>query len=357
MNHVSIARRLCAVTVPLLLASNLLTATAGPFQTSTQSQSQSQSQSQPASSSRTDRSGSERLGIFVNIGIVLDRLGREFVNPTAGTVSYDGYLAHGGFGRRYLAIRPATAVPGAPVLLLLHPRDESPERMANLTAAGRLAAQQGAWVFMPEAINGDWNDTPGLSGTDDVGFISTLLDTVIPINQLDATRVYVAGYSNGGYMAERLACERADRIAGVATVGAPLRAAAENFCPLTRPMPVVQFHGTADVIVPYAGGEGRPGAVEASNYWAGRAGCAAGAIQITALPNRERNDQTRAVLRRHAGCPSGVDVRLYTIDNGGHTWPGSTYSTYTALLGRTSGDIDATLELWSALIPYSRTPR
>lgn len=281
-----------------------------------------------------------------------------FILPTAGTMSYEGYIVQGGLGRRYVAIRPVISAPDAPVLMLLHPRGESPEGMANITAAGRLAAQHGAWVLLPEALRGDWHDNPRrVDGPDDVAFLTALLDAVLPINRLDASHVYVAGYSNGGYMAERLACARADRIAGVATVGAPLRASIAADCPLTRPMPVVQFHGTGDLIVPYRGNGPRTGADEGVRYWASRAGCTPGAVAATVLPNRERRDQTRIVETRYTGCPRNVEIRLYTVERGGHTWPGSAHAAYTGVLGPTSGDVDATLELWNVLSRFSRIQR
>ena len=291
---------------------------------------------------------------LADLGNLIQQLSREFVNPTLGTVSYEGYLAHGGYGRRYVAIRPLIATPDAPVLVLLHPREETPERMANITAAGRLAALHGAWVLLPEAVNGYWNDSPRPNEVDDVGFLIALLDAVVPTHQLDAGRVYAAGYSNGGYMAQRLACERAERIAGIATVGAPLRASVADICPLSRPMPVIQFHGSADLIVPYAGDGLRPGALEGSRYWAARGGCTADVSSSSTLPNRERRDKTQVVKTRHTGCPKTVEIRLYTVHGGGHTWPGSSQAAYTGLFGRTSGDVDATLELWSALVPFSR---
>ena len=305
----------------------------------------------PASSAAVDIVD---LGSLLDLGDLIQQFSREFVNPTLGTISYEGYLAHGGYGRRYVAIRPLIATPDAPVLVLLHPREETPERMANITAAGRLAALHGAWVLLPEAVNGYWNDSPRPNEVDDVGFLIALLDAVVPTHHLDASRVYVAGYSNGGYMAQRLACERADRVAGIATVGAPLRASLADICPLSRPMPVIQFHGSSDLIVPYAGDGLRPGALEGSRYWAARGGCTEGATERTTLPNRERWDKTQVVKTRYTGCPDSVDVRLYTVIGGGHTWPGSSQVAYTGVLGRTSGDVDATLELWSALIPFSR---
>lgn len=294
------------------------------------------------------------IGLLPGVGTLLGQLGLTHLIPTPGTVSFEGYIVHGGFARRYLAIRPEVAVPGAPVLVLLHPRDETPEQMANIAAAGRLAAEEGAWVLLPEGSGRTWSDRHYLEFVDDVGFLTALLDQVIPQHRLDASRVYFAGFSNGGYMAERFACDRAERVAGIATVGAPLRDSVGERCALTRPMSVIQFHGTEDVVVPYPTLLLRSGAIDGARYWAGRAGCAIDAPIDSVLPNRESVDITRVRLRQYGGCTAGTDVRLYTIDGGGHNWPGSPHPLYLALLGRTSGDVDATLTLWRALIPHAR---
>lgn len=292
--------------------------------------------------------------LLPGLGSLLGTIGLTTLSPTPGTASFEGFIVHSGLARRYLAIRPEPASPGAPVLVLLHPRGETPEQIANIAAAGRLAADFGAWVLVPEGAGRSWNDRHSLEFVDDVDFLGRLLDIVIAQNQLDASRVYVAGFSNGGYMAERFACDRAERVAGIATVGAPLRDIVGERCPLSRPMPVVQFHGTSDYVVPYPTLLLRAGAVDGSRYWAGRAGCALNTAVDTVLPNRESVDITSVRLRQYAGCTPGAEVRLYTIDDGGHTWPGSPHPLFQALLGRTTGDVDATLELWRVLIRYAR---
>src|SRR3546814_4607864 len=94
--------------------------------------------------------------------------------------------------------------------------------MANLIEAGRLAAEHGAWVILPEADD-EWNENPDKSdGTDDVGFLSQLITTATMLRPIDPKRVYLPGMSNGGFMVERLACARPDLIAGAAIVAATL---------------------------------------------------------------------------------------------------------------------------------------
>src|SRR3546814_13756694 len=91
--------------------------------------------------------------------------------------------------------------------------------MANLIEAGRLAAEHGAWVILPEADD-EWNENPDKSdGTDDVGFLSQLITTATMLRPIDPKRVYLTGMSNGGFMVERLACARPDLIAGAAKIG------------------------------------------------------------------------------------------------------------------------------------------
>ena len=290
-----------------------------------------------------------------NLGIILSSAGGNYVDPTPGTVSEEGYIQVQGLARRYVLVRPAVAIAGAPVLVLLHAHGLAPERMANLTRAGRLAADYGTWVYLPEAMNGAWNDDPKnpAGGPDDVAFISQLIDSAVTEHGLDAARVYAAGYSNGGFMAERASCELSSKIAGLASIAATLRDSVSAICKPGHDMPVAMFLGTSDPIVPYNGIPSLASAVGSVAFWAKAASCTAGQTTDTALPDRDPNDGTRVSLLSYSACPAITGVRLYTITNGGHTWPGSTYSGYTLELGRTTFDIDATLELWNFLSQYA----
>lgn len=286
--------------------------------------------------------------------VLLGSLNGSYVAPTPGTTASVGYIEHEGLARRYVLIRPQVAVAGAPMLVLLHARDLSPERMANLTRAGRLAATEGAWVYLPAAVNGSWNDSPSNSlGRDDVGFIAKLIDAAVRANGLDARRVYAAGYSNGGFMAERLACELSSRLSGIAMVAATLRTVQIPACALSHPMPIALFAGTSDYVVPYNGIPGLASAPAAIAFWAQAAGCGTARVS-TLLPDLAPGDGTRVTLTRYSACPTTADARLYTITGGGHTWPGSPDGAYTVELGRTSQDLDATYALWRVLIPFSR---
>ncbi len=289
-------------------------------------------------------------GLFGNL---LGLIGGNKLDSTPGTSSSENYLVSDGVARRYLLIRPTVAIEGAPVLILLHASGVKPEVMANLTRAGRLAAQYGTWVYLPEGELGAWNENPKalFGGADDVAFIRRLIDTSIVGSKLDNKRIFIAGYSNSGFMAERAACELSSRIAGVATVSASLREVYANSCRPVHPMPVIQFHGTGDLIVPYRGNASLESAADGSTFWATRAACPASGIIDSKLPD-VAEDGTTVSLRRHTGCLPGSEVRLYTVNGGGHTWPGSGYGLATIELGRTTQDIDATIEIWKFFTAY-----
>lgn len=295
-----------------------------------------------------DRSSGGIAGIFQD-------LNGNHLDPTPGTTSSVEYLVHEGVARRYVVIRPEPVTVNAPLMILLHAHGLAPERMANLTRAGRIAVTGGAWVFLPEASdNGKWHEDPSRSGPDDIGFIKALIEHGIGVDHLDAKRVYIAGYSSGGFMALRAACSLSPMVAAVGAVAASLRDTVATSCVTTHPTSVAQFNGTSDLVVPYNGEfNALHGAQYSAAFWAGRAGCVAGQTQTTPLPDAAPADGTTVSLLRYTGCPAGTDVRLYTVDKGGHTWPDSVYSHYTFELGRTSFDIDATLELWQFLIGHS----
>ena len=89
----------------------------------------------------------------------------------------------------------------------------------------------------------------------DVRFISDLIDRLMAEYNIDPARIYANGLSNGGGMSDVLACTLSDRIAAIGGVSGAVPASRADECHPPRAVPVIAFHGTADPIVPYSGGE------------------------------------------------------------------------------------------------------
>jgi polyhydroxybutyrate depolymerase len=203
-----------------------------------------------------------------------------------------------------------------------------------------------------------WNSgaTWGDSDVDDVQFFRDMLDDLSSIAAVDRTRVYVNGFSNGGGMTVAFGCEAADLMAAMGTVAAAVVSTED--CSPSRPVPVMAFHGTHDPVVPYEGGDMRgwllrwgAGVTDAPVYfvgaedwvaiWAEGNGCEATPEVIP--------PQGDASGVRYLGCDEDAEVAFYTIDGGGHTWPGGWPIPF---VGMTSKDIDATDELWQFFQGY-----
>jgi polyhydroxybutyrate depolymerase len=174
-------------------------------------------------------------------------------------------------------------------------------------------------------------------GVDDVAFTDAMLDELERKLCIDRRRVYVTGFSNGGFMAQRLACERAERFAAAASVGGLLDPTA---CAPARPISMLEFHGTADGTVPYTGKPGRyVSAEQAFAFWAGTSACS-GAPELSFA----RGD---ASCQRYSHCAGGAEVGLCTIDEGGHTWPGGLDNFLVEQsAGKVSDDLSANDAIW-----------
>ena len=155
----------------------------------------------------------------------------------------------------------------APLVFALHDGGGRAERFARMTKLNEAAAKAGVLMVYPEGIEQYWNDgrsrvgfTTFVRNTDDVGFVTALIDEVArKEHPVDPKRVFAIGMSNGGMMAFRLACEAADRIAGIVTVAANLPARMEHRCRPAKPVGVLMIHGTNDTMVPFRGGDIRSG--------------------------------------------------------------------------------------------------
>ena len=264
-------------------------------------------------------------------------------------------LKLGGDLRNYWLVRPEgiEKTKPAPLLMVLHGSAGSGEDMMTVTQRGfeRLADKEKFVVVYPDALERRWNDQGGT--VDDVGFLLAIVDKLVADGLVDKNRIYVAGISNGGMMAQRLACEQADRIAGIATVAGGLPEPLQATCKPARALPVLVIHGTEDPIVPWSGGAvagfedfGKVlSARETAKFWAANNRCGDGGV-IAAEPDRDPKDGTRVKMEVFASCPAGAAVKLAAVEGGGHTWPGGYQYLPERFIGRTSQDVDANMLIW-----------
>jgi polyhydroxybutyrate depolymerase len=217
----------------------------------------------------------------------------------------------------------------APLVVNFHGLFGSPSQQAEFSQFDGAAEDHGMLVAYPEGIGASFNagvccGQASANGVDDVGFARALVADVSAKMCVDPRRVYATGMSNGGHMAHRLACEAADLFAAAASVTGVLSLA--GACTPARPISMVQFHGTADLIVAY---DGIPPVPEMMAAWAARNGCAA-APETTF-------EQGDMLCQTWPGCSDGVEVSLCTIDGGGHCWPGNG----SCLFGHSSTELHA----------------
>ena len=240
-----------------------------------------------------------------------------------------------------------------PLLFVLHGSAGSGEDMIAITQHGfeRIADKEKFVVVYPDALERRWNEHDGTA--DDVGFILAIADKLAAESLIDKKRIFIAGISNGGMMAQRLVCEHADRIAGIATVAGTLPEKLARVCKPSRPVPALILHGTADPIVPWNGGPVAGFAefgvvlsgLDTVAFWTANNRCR-GAAVTTTLADRDLQDGTRIRMERYADCAVRGSVSLIVIEGGGHTWPGGFQYLPERFIGRTTREIDANQVIW-----------
>ena len=251
-------------------------------------------------------------------------------------------------GRSYRIDMPA-APQGAPVIVALHGGGGSAGQFARASGLSRPANRAGYAVIYPEGTGrlATWNGgyccgAAQRKGVDDAAFLDRVLADAARRFGLDAGRLYLTGMSNGAIMAETYAALRSSRVRAVAGVAGTMDAG--TFRPAS-PVPLLHIHGTADRQVPYAGGRGETGLTD-TDFAPVAAVEAAFLAPFPPLSLREAvidpaPDGMRVLLREHLSRDGQVQIRILTVEGGGHVWPGSRRA------ARTGGtqDIDATAEI------------
>lgn len=253
-------------------------------------------------------------------------------------------------GRREYLIhdpRSATERTGpAPAVLLLHGFLQSPRGMRNLTEIERLAGDEGFVVVYPRGTFRSWNDgddtkPASTRDIDDLAFLETLLDSLPARHGVDPGRVYAIGFSNGGYLLVRYACELSGPIAAFGIVAAGTYPVWDPACRPEAPPPAAFVLGSADpTIAPLDERfERSPGV--SGERWAVAYGCP----EPVAIP-ASGDVGSAAVLHTRWRCPDGFTVHQIVVEGAGHAWPGGPQFLPPFLAGRTTDAFDATRWLW-----------
>ncbi|MFK7089594.1 alpha/beta hydrolase family esterase [Chromobacterium violaceum] len=277
--------------------------------------------------------------------------------------------------RGYLRVTPQPLPAGKrPLVILLHGHGGSARQLLGLgTGAAPLsqwmeiADREGVLLVAPDGARGGdgkagWHDcrldAASSPQTDDVGLIAAIIRREVAERDADPARVYAMGMSNGGMMAFRLASELGGSLAAFATVGASMARRSGCAAP-SHPLSALIVAGTADPVVPYAGGpvslfggKGRGEVIavaDSASFWRRLDQLPDIPHSSAQLPHSNADDPTRATLTQWGEGGTARRVLLLTISGGGHVEPSIAHRVgplYVHLLGHQSADAESAELAW-----------
>lgn len=241
-----------------------------------------------------------------------------------------------------------------PVLLAYPGYKESAQSMHKYTGFDKLPA---IVVYM-QGVSESWEGAPYSKTKDgeDVRFTMDMLAALNTTYNVDRSRIYATGMSNGGGMVAKLACRKPDVFAAVSAVsGAYYKGTRTNCVQDTHRAPsMLEIHGTEDETISYSGGKRHGGtylgARELVDQFVARNGC-----QPTPVTTALAGDVQR---QQWPMCTAGTSVVHLRVGDGGHRWPGDASGTSGAASGSaesTSYSLNATTEVWDFLSNHRLT--
>lgn len=225
-----------------------------------------------------------------------------------------------------LVIPPAWESDGEqlPLVMLLHGYSATGELQDLYLGVSSTGSDLGYLTLTPNGTTDErgsqfWNATDFEQLVDDAGYLEGLIDEVIADYNADPGRVYLVGHSNGGFMANKLACDIPDRIAGIAAIAGGVFGEGSG---CVDPMRVLFIQGTDDGTVPYEGGVflgGRVlGAQDTIDLWLGAGECT-DAVRLEGpfdfdllVPGEE------TTVTVWEDCSAAASVELWSMEGSGH---------------------------------------
>jgi polyhydroxybutyrate depolymerase len=206
-----------------------------------------------------------------------------------------------------------------PLVVVLHGYGANGYIQEVYFGLSQLASEGTAFVIAPDGLTDAkgkqfWNADPNCCdfdhrAPDDVAYLGGLIDEISAAWPIDPKAVFLVGHSNGGFMAYRLACDRADVVTNIVALAGE---AASTTCAPSQPVHVLHIHGTMDDSVPFAV------AAPSVQKWAGYDQCATTRAAGPALDLDTALAGTETRTEASTACPPGAAADLWTIDGAGH---------------------------------------
>jgi polyhydroxybutyrate depolymerase len=286
--------------------------------------------------------------------------------------------------RVYRVYRPATAKPGAPMVVVLHGGGQSMGKIFSGPGGTRqwtqIADREGAILLAPNATqlqtgdarsdNQTWNDlrTAGTpKHVDDVAFIAQMVRAETTRQQTNAQRVFITGSSNGGMMTFRMLIELPELFAAGAVFIANMPAELASLAQPKRPTPLMIANGTRDPLMPWDGGavslDANRGSVASAQqtvrWWVQANRAQAQASRAELLADNDPSDGCRIQLEQHAASAEGAPVWFYTAQGGGHTMPSINHRLpdtpiVRRFIGTSCRDVEGAELAWAFMSPHTK---
>ena len=259
-------------------------------------------------------------------------------------------MDHNGITRDYYYYTPSSwnGTDELPLLIVLHGLTQTAGGIMSITEFNTIAEDNNFIVVYPDGINNAWNADMNVSVSqeDDLGFIEELAMRFQTDFNTDPYRQYLCGFSNGGFMSHKIACESSMCFAGLATVSGGMSDVVYQNCNPNFAPNILHIHGNADAVVPYGGAITTGVSVDDMlAFWQDHLGCDL-TPTFSAMPNPSILDFSHPERYIYTNCATSQLEHIKVV-GGGHQWPG--ISTLVGGVGTINMDFYSPQIIWEFL--------
>jgi len=268
------------------------------------------------------------------------------------SVLFHRFIEYQGYKRDFAYYLPASynSSDHIPLEINLHGANGNAWNEIGNSYFKTVADRENFILLMPQALLGtfggetyyQWN-AHYIFSWDDVSLLNYLIDYMYTKYEIDLSRVYISGMSNGGFMTFFTARGLQSRVAAIAPISGLISSNVFANYLLNRSMPLCYMHGTADNIVKI---DGYPSADTIISFWITNNKCNR-TPQVSQLPDIAKDDNSTVTLYQYTGQAPDSEIQYYKIVGGGHSIPGNEQGA--------NMDINAYEVIWSFFSRHSYT--